>query len=168
MRVNFSDFYKRYRPLLEEDKQKLRSRLTYLPKELPVDATLQQMKDYCGDILTLLFPTSSSSTSPHSQPNSIPRSGHRSSYSILQLPAMDSEQQLKQRGVQLGVSKVFLRQAEYDRLESRRARLSSSTGLTVQRFIRGSIVRLAYLDARYSAITLQKCIRGYLARSRLG
>lgn len=173
MRVNFLDFYKRYRPLLEEDRQKLRSRLANLPTELPVDVTLQHLKDFCGDILSLLFSSATTTTTtgsnPHSQqPSSITRSGHRSSYSILQLPALDGEQQLKLRGIQLGVSKVFLRQAAYDSLESRRARLSALTGLTVQRFIRGSIVRLAYLDSRYSAITVQKYIRGFLSRKRLG
>ena len=74
---------------------------------------------------------------------------------------------MKLRGVQLGVSKVFLRQFDFDQLESRRARLSSIAGLTVQKFMRGSILRLAFLDSRFSVIILQSYFRGFIARRRL-
>ncbi len=166
VRLNFSDFYKRYRPLLGEDRKKLRSRLAYLPSALPADVTPQQVKDFCGSILGLLFPSSDGSPQAYSHANL--RGGHRSSYSILQSSTTkDSEQQMKHRGVQLGVSKVFLRVFEYDQLESRRARLSSIAGLTVQKFMRGSILRLAFLDSRFSVITLQSYFRGFIARRRL-
>ena len=113
VRLNFSDFYKRYRPLL--DRKKLRSRLACLPSALPADATPQQVKDFCGNILGLLF--LSSDGSPQAYSHAYLRGGPRSSYSILQSSTTkDSEQQMKLRGVQLGVSKVFLRQFEYDQL----------------------------------------------------
>ncbi len=68
-------------------------------------------------------------------------------------------------GLQLGRTKVFLRREAFDRIESLRSEKFFTAATTIQKRIRGRIVRRLYLHVRAAAIVVQSAVRMLLSRT---
>ncbi|XP_077748512.1 unconventional myosin-XV [Canis aureus] len=66
----------------------------------------------------------------------------------------------------VGVSKLFLKEHLHQLLESMRERVLHLAALTLQRCLRGFLIRRRFRSLRHKIILLQSRARGYLARQR--
>lgn len=71
-------------------------------------------------------------------------------------------------GLQLGRTKVFLRRDAFDRIESLRSDKFFQAAATIQKIVRGRMVRAFYLYMRYAAIVIQSAMRMRLSCHRSG
>ncbi|KAE8738384.1 hypothetical protein FOCC_FOCC016139, partial [Frankliniella occidentalis] len=67
---------------------------------------------------------------------------------------------------QLGTTRVFMRENLERRLEKERADILRAAAVTVQRHVRGYLARRRYRACKRSAVRLQAAVRGYAARKR--
>jgi len=150
VRLSFHDFYSRYRIILPAT-ERIRTQYN-LPLVLPPDSDLQSLQEHCSALIQILFP------------NEIQNSTTKSRHRILNSRTFIDTGAIPKGKIQIGVTKVFLRQEDHDALESKRSKKFNDAVLKIQRFMRGSVIRIMFVDFRRSIVLLQKTARGMLAR----
>ncbi|KAI8613158.1 P-loop containing nucleoside triphosphate hydrolase protein, partial [Chytriomyces sp. MP71] len=69
---------------------------------------------------------------------------------------------LSENSWQIGKSKIFLRMEAFLQVQEANAKIQKKSILTIQRFVRGYLARTKYLRLRKNAIIVQKYIKSYL------
>ncbi|KAG7369553.1 myosin head motor domain containing protein [Nitzschia inconspicua] len=81
--------------------------------------------------------------------------------------ALDFPSRCAVAGLQLGRTKVFLRREAFDRIEGMRSEKFFNAAASIQKMVRGRMMRNWYLDMKYAAIIVQCFIRMKISSRRV-
>lgn len=145
VRLPHKDFYGRYRPLLslvsEAGNTKGPTSLKVMSKKYPVhlrNETADNARKKCEELVKNVL-----------------------------IPIIERGKGIGAAAIQFGKTKVFLRKNAYDVLEILRSKQLVESAIRVQSLIRGHLYSRLFKVQRSSVITLQRVIRGFVARRRV-